>query len=66
MVKFFNNYLDIADTSDASGLEVAIAREILEKHGGSLKIEETEKGILFTATLVRHEIPNAQGEKDSS
>src|SRR4030042_3960228 len=66
LVKFFNNYLDIADTSDASGLEVAIAREILEKHGGSLKIEETEKGILFTATLVRHEIPNTQSEKPTS
>ena len=56
--KFFNEFLNLKELADFTGLEIAIAREIFEKHGGDLKIKQTEEGLLFSATLIRHEAPN--------
>ena len=53
--KFFNQFLNLAELADFTGLEIAIAREIFEKHGGDLKIQQTEEGLLFSASLIRHE-----------
>ena len=53
--KFFNEFLDLGELTDFTGLEIAIAKEIFEKHGGDLKIKQTEEGLLFSATLIRHE-----------
>ena len=53
--KFFNEFLNLGEFADFTGLEIAIARDIFEKHGGDLKIRQTEEGLLFSATLIRHE-----------
>ena len=53
--KFFNEFLNLGELATFTGLEIAIAREIFEKHGGDLKIQQTEEGLLFSATLIRHE-----------
>lgn len=54
--KFFNEFLNLAELTNFTGLEIAIARDIFEKHGGDLKIQQTENGLLFSATLIRHEV----------
>ena len=53
--KFFNEFLNLAELSNFTGLEIAIAKEIFEKHGGDLKINQTAEGLLISATLIRHE-----------
>lgn len=53
--KFFGEFIAIGDFKNLTGLEVAICQEIFEKHGGDLKIMQTADGILFSATLIRHE-----------
>ena len=53
--KFFNEFIAIDNFKNLTGLEVAICQEVFEKHGGDLKIKQTENGILFSATLIRHE-----------
>ena len=53
--KFFNEFLNLGELSNFTGLEITITQEIFEKHGGDLKIKQTEKGLLFSATLIRHE-----------
>ena len=53
--KFFNEFTNLKELADFTGLEITIAQEIFEKHGGDLKIRQTEEGLLFSATLIRHE-----------
>ena len=53
--KFFNEFLNLAELSNFTGLEIAIAKEILKKQGGDLKINQTAEGLLISATLIRHE-----------
>jgi len=55
--KFFNEFLNLKELADFTGLEIAIAKEIFEIHGGDLKIKQTAEGLLFSATLIRHEAP---------
>ena len=63
--KFFNEFLNLGELADFTGLEIAIAREIFEKHGGDLKIRQTEEGLQFSATLIRHEAPGQTTGLDS-
>lgn len=62
-VKFFNKSSNMDEFKDTTGLEIAIAETIFEKHGGDLKIEKTGKGVQFTATLIRPEIKTSPAEK---
>ena len=54
--KFFNEFLNLGELADFTGLEITIAKEIFEKHGGDLKIQQTAEGLLISATLIRHEV----------
>ena len=54
--KFFNEDLKLPNLEICTGLEIAIAKEIFEKHGGVLKISKNPKGILISATLIRLEM----------
>ena len=56
--KFFNEFLNLGELADFTGLEIVISQEIFEKHGGELKIKQTGDGVLFSATLIRHEAPS--------
>lgn len=54
--KFFNEDLKIANLENCTGLEIVIAKEIFEKHGGVLRIVKNPKGVLISATLIRPEM----------
>lgn len=55
--KFFNQYLKSEVLDKFTGLEIAVAKNIFEKHGGDLKMTRTEKGTLFSSTMIRLEPP---------
>lgn len=54
-MKFANEKLNLAELKDSTGLEIPIAQNIFEKHGGNLKIEKSAGGLTFIASLIRPE-----------
>ena len=63
--KFFNELVNLPNMELCSGLEIAIACEIFEKHGGMLKITKNQKGVLISATLIRPEMKIHQSNNPS-
>ncbi len=58
--RLFDPFFTTKDTSQNTGLGLAIARGIVEQHGGTISVSHAEpQGVEFVVTLPLHEQPDA-------